>query len=54
MVFKRKNKTKLALLAGGHTSLLVTRIDDRMGIEANRDRIGAANEPLYFCERIAA
>ncbi len=38
----------------GHTSLLVTRIDDRMVIEANRDGVEAANEPLYFCERMAA
>jgi hypothetical protein len=39
---------------GGHISLLVTRIDDRTVIDANRDGMEAANEHLYFCERIAA
>jgi hypothetical protein len=37
-----------------YTSLLVTRIDDRTVIEANRDGIEAVNESMYFYERIAA
>jgi hypothetical protein len=40
--------------SSGHTSLLVTRIDDLTAVEANRDRIEAANEPEYFYERMAA
>lgn len=31
----------------GHTSLLVTRIDDRTVIEANRDGISAENDAQY-------
>jgi len=38
----------------GHTSLLVTRIDGRTVINANRDEGEAANGPMYFCERMAA
>ncbi len=33
---------------------LVTRIDDRTVIEANRDGLEAVNESMYFCERMAA
>ncbi|MHB1352658.1 MAG: hypothetical protein ACYC5S_01110 [Thiobacillus sp.] len=38
----------------GRLSLLVTRIDDKTAVEANRDGVKAANEPMDYCERIAA
>ncbi|MDD5242093.1 MAG: hypothetical protein PHG47_10320 [Sulfuricella sp.] len=40
--------------ADGNLSLLVTRIDDETAVEGNRDGVEAANESMYFCERIAA